>query len=419
MSAAERMAPDVLVVGGGPAGLSAATTLRELGVGRVVLLERDTVVGGIPRHCGHSPFGMREFRRILSGTRYAARLEARAKDRGVEILTRHSVLSVQDGAVKAVSPDGSVEFRPRRILLATGTREASRAARLVSGERPLGILNTAALQAYVHLEKLAPFRRPVIVGTELVAMSAILTCLSGGIRPAAMIEPNARPTARFPFGLLPRLLGIPVHYRSEIGTISGKGRVQEVVVRSEAGDRSIGCDGVLFTGAFTPESALARLAGLPIDAGSGGPVVDAFGRTRDGAIFAAGNLLRPVETAGWCWAEARRIAGSIAHDLENGLPARQATIPLRIGAGIKLILPQEIDRGGIGHADLPRALPELQLRLSERLRGTLTLSAGGAVLWSRAIASGPERRILIPTARLAIPPAAAELTLQVVQSKAP
>jgi thioredoxin reductase len=421
MSAAETMAPDVLVVGGGPAGLSAATTLRELGADRVVLLERDTIVGGIPRHCGHSPFGMREFRRILSGTRYAARLEARARDRGVEILTRHSVLSVQDGLVRAVSPDGLVDYRPRRILLATGTREASRAARLVSGERPLGILNTAALQAYVHLEKLAPFRRPVIVGTELVAMSAILTCLSGGIRPAAVIEPNADPTARFPFWLLPRLLGIPVHYRSEIGTIAGKGRVQEVVVHSQTGDRSIGCDGVLFTGAFTPESALARLGGLAIDQGSGGPVVDAFGRTRDGAIFAAGNLLRPVETAGWCWAEARRIAGSIARDLESGLPARQATIPIRTGAGIKLVVPQEIDPQGIdpkeiGRADLPRALPELQLRLSERLRGTLTLSAGDSMLWSRTIASGPERRILIPTARLAIPPAAAELTLQVVQS---
>ena len=412
MSAAKIMAPDVLVVGGGPAGLSAATALKELGIGKVVLLERDTVAGGIPRHCGHSPFGMREFHRILSGTGYAARLEARARERGVEILTRHSVLSVQDGVVKAVSPDGPVDYRPRRILLATGTREASRAARLVSGERPLGILNTAALQAYVHLEKLAPFRRPVIVGTELVAISAILTCLSGGIRPAAVIEPNAYPTARFPFWLLPRLLGIPVHYRTEIGTIAGKGRVQEVIARSEAGNRSIDCDGVLFTGAFTPESALARLGGLAIDPGSGGPIVDAFGRTRAPTIFAAGNLLRPVETAGWCWAEARRIAGSIARDLEGGLPPRQAAIPIRTGAGIKLVMPQEIDVKEIDRATLPRALPALQLRLSRRLKGTLALTAGDTVLWSRSISSGPERRVLVPLEHLVIPPAATELTLE-------
>ncbi len=408
MSGPAAPAPEVLVVGGGPAGLSAATALKELGVGRVILLERDKAVGGIPRHCGHSPFGMREFRRILSGWRYAARLEAKARESGVEILTRHSVLSVRDGLVKAVSPDGPAEFRPRRILLATGTREASRAARLVSGERPLGILNTAALQAYVHLEKLAPFRRPVIVGTELVAMSAILTCLSGGIRPAAVIEANAHPTARFPFWLLPRLLGIPVHYATEVGTISGRGRVQEVVAHSRGAAHRIDCDGVLFTGAFTPESALARLGGLAIDQGSAGPVVDAFGRTRDGTIFAAGNLLRPVETAGWCWAEARRIAGSIARDLESGLPARQDTIPIRAGAGIKLVMPQEIDR-----AALPRALPDLQLRLNERLKGTLAVAAGGIVLWSRAIASGPERRILVPLERLAIPPDAAELAIRV------
>lgn len=403
------MTPDVLVVGGGPAGLSAATALKELGVARVTLLERDSVVGGIPRHCGHSPFGLREFRRILSGTGYAARLEARARESGVEILTRHSVLSIAKGLVGVVTPDGLAEFRPRRILLATGTRETSRAARLVSGERPLGILNTAALQAYVHLEGLSPFRRPMIVGTELVAMSAILTCRSGGIRPAAVIEPNPYPTARFPFPLLPRLLGIPLHYGCEIVDIEGKGRVQAVTIRSEAGTHRIDCDGVLFTGAFTPESALARLSDLAIDRGSGGPVVDSHGRTSNPTVFAAGNLLRPVETAGWCWAEARRIAGSIARDLQGALPARGASLAIEAGTGIKLVMPQEIDR-----AEVPRALPALQLRLTGRLKGTLSLLAGEEVIWSHSISSGPERRILIPFGAFAIPPSATRLIVRAI-----
>lgn len=400
---------DVLVIGGGPAGLSAATELKRLSVGRVTLIERDIVVGGIPRHCGHSPFGMREFHRILSGPRYAARLEAAARAAGVTILTRHSVLSVGDGRVTVATPDGIVAFRAGRVVIATGTREKPRSARLVSGERPLGILNTAALQAYVHLEKLTPFRRPVIVGTELVAMSAILTCLSGGIRPTAIIERNAHPTARFPFFLLPRLLGIPIHYGTEISDISGKGRVQVVATKSGRASQSIACDGVLFTGDFTPESALARSSGLAIDEASGGPRVDAFGRTSQPHIFAAGNVLRPVETAGWCWAEGKRIAKSIADDIEAGLPSRVDTIAIRAGSGIKLVVPQEIDQG-----DGPHSLPDLQVRLKERLSGTLTLSAGDRVIWSKPITSAPERRILIPIVGINIPVDTTELTLSAV-----
>lgn len=397
---------DIIVVGGGPAGLSAATELKRLGVGRVVLLERDHVVGGIPRHCGHSPFGMREFHRILSGPRYVARLEAAAREAGVTILTRHSVLSVGEGEVSAVSPDGPLVFRTGRIILATGTREKPRSARLVSGERPVGILNTAALQSYVHLEKLTPFERPVIVGTELVAMSAVLTCLFAGIRPVAILERNTRPTARFPFWLLPSLLGIPIRYGTGISGISGKGRVEQVTTTSSAGQQTIACDGLLFTGQFTPESALARLSGLAIDEASGGPLVDCFGRTSQPRIFAAGNLLRPVETAGWCWAEGKRLAASVLSDIKNGLPGRQGMIRIHAGSGIKLVVPQEIGQG-----NLPRSLPDLQVRLDAKLRGTLTLSAGDDAIWSRAIDSAPERRILIPIARIHIPPEVTELTL--------
>jgi len=399
---------EVVVVGGGPAGLSAATELKRLGVGSVVLLERDAVVGGIPRHCGHSPFGMREFHRILSGTRYAARLEAAARDAGVTILTRHSVLSVGEDRVVAASPDGPREFHTGRIVLATGTREKPRSARLVSGERPIGILNTAALQSYVHIEGLAPFRHPVIVGTELVSMSAVLTCLFAGIRPVAILEAGDRPTARFPFWLLPALVGIPMHYRAEITGIAGRGRVEQVAFATGGRERTLACDGLLFTGAFTPESALARMSGLAIDDASGGPVVDGFGRTSASAIFAAGNLLRPVETAGWCWAEGKRVAASIAEDIAGRLPERSQAIRVHCGAGIKLLVPQEIDRGVV-----PLSLPDIQVRLNAKLRGTLKLSAGMNTIWSRTIDSAPERRILIPIAALDLPTGATDLTLSI------
>ncbi|WP_413990526.1 NAD(P)/FAD-dependent oxidoreductase [Labrys okinawensis] len=399
---------DAVVVGGGPAGLSAATALKRLGVISVVLLERDSVVGGIPRHCGHSPFGMREFHRILSGTRYVARLEAEAKEVGVDIRTRHSVLSVGEGEVSVISPDGPLRVQANRTVLATGARETPRSARLVSGERPLGVLNTAALQAYVHLEKLVPFKQPVIVGTELVAMSALLTCRSAGIRPVAIVEPNDWPTTRFPFYLLPRLLGVPLHYGTSLDAIGGKGRVSEVTIRNGTQTRTIACDGVLFTGAFTPESALARMSGLAIDDASGGPMVDGFGRTSSASVFAAGNLLRPIETAGWCWAEGKRIAASVFADIRQRLPDRGRTVRVHAGEGIKLVMPQEINQG-----TARLALPDLQVRLSAKIRGTLKLSLGTGTIWSRTIDSTPERRILIPIAGLTIPDGATDLTLSV------
>jgi NADPH-dependent 2,4-dienoyl-CoA reductase/sulfur reductase-like enzyme len=193
---------DVIVIGSGPAGLAAATELRKLGAS-VVLLEREGVAGGIPRHCAHSPFGMREFGRILSGAAYTSRLTERAVSAGVDIRLRHSVTAINGTTVDVASPDGIATLTARRVVIATGIRETSRAGRLVTGTRPLGILTTGALQDYVHLRHLAPFRRPVIVGSELVTMSAILTCRSGGISPLAIIEDEAGPRVGYPLAAFP------------------------------------------------------------------------------------------------------------------------------------------------------------------------------------------------------------------------
>ncbi len=309
---------DAIVIGGGPAGLAAATELRKLGLGRVVLLEREGVAGGIPRHCAHSPFGMREFGRILSGGSYTARLTERATSAGVDIRLRHSVTAVTGTSVEVATPDGTATLTARRIVVATGIRETSRAGRLVTGTRPLGILTTGALQDYVHLRHLAPFRHPLIVGSELVTMSSILTCRSGGIEPVAIVEDEPRPRVGYPLALFPHLMGIPVHYRTSIDDIIGTTRVEAVRLRHADGTLTIvKCDGVLFTGRFTPESSLARLAGVAIDTSTGGPSIDADGRTSLAGVYAAGNVLRAVHTAGQCWSEGRATARAIVRSLES------------------------------------------------------------------------------------------------------
>ncbi|THD84513.1 NAD(P)/FAD-dependent oxidoreductase [Aliigemmobacter aestuarii] len=387
---------DLAIIGAGPAGLSAAVAARAAGAGHVVVLEREAEPGGIPRHCGHSPYGMREFRRVMGGRAYAARLAAEARAAGAEIHCETSVIAIHPGGRLLVStPKGAMEIGARRVLLATGCRETSRAARLIGGEKPGGILNTGALQGLVYLQGITPFRRPLIVGSELVAFSALLTCRHAGMRPVGMAAPEARPLARWPAGLLPRLMGVPFWGRTRIAAIHGHDRVTGVTLEGPDGPRDLACDGVILSGRFRPENALALTGHLEIDPATRGPVVDSDGRCSDPAYFAAGNALRGVETAGWCWAEGRRIGVAIAADLARGLPSPTLTVAAE--GALAYALPARIRPGSDG-------LPDLQLRAARPLRGRLTLTLDGTEILSRTISARPERRITLP---LSILPAGA------------
>lgn len=388
---------DVAIIGAGPAGLAAATVLKKAGIERVVILERESEAGGIPRHCGHPPFGMREFGRVMAGPPYARRLVETARNAGVDIALKTTVTTLgPDGALTIVSPEGPTELTAKRVLLATGIREMPRSARLVSGDRTLGVCNTGALQSMVYLKNRVPFRSPVVVGTELVSFSALLTCRRAGIRPVAMLEEEPRATVRWPLHYSARLLGVPLLLRTRIIGIIGRSRVEAVRIADEGGSESeIACDGVLFTGRFTPESSLARLSHLALDQGTGGPVIDQFGRCSDPAYYAAGNVLRPVETAGWSWREGRATAQWIARDLAGDFPAPETAIRVETHSPVKFAIPQRIappiQGAGMSH---------LQIRVDRPARGRLTVANGAGPIWSRTMSALPERRILIPIASL-------------------
>ncbi|MCY1127492.1 FAD-dependent oxidoreductase [Frigidibacter sp. RF13] len=386
---------DVAIVGGGPAGLAAATELRRHGVARVLVLEREAEAGGIPRHCGHYPFGMREFHRLLRGPDYAARLVRRAEAAGAVIRTGTTVTGLgPDGRLSVCDDRGTATVTARAVLLATGVRETSRAARLIGGEKPGGILPTGALQGLVYLNHQKPFDRPVIIGSELVAFSALLTCRHAGIRPVAIIEAGDRATARWPVPLLARFLGIPFLARTRLEAIHGTRRVEGIDLAGATGERSLQADGVIVTGQFRPEASLLREGGLRIDPATGGPEVDGWGRLSDPAYFAAGNLLRGVETAGWSWAEGRRAASAIAAHLRGDLPEGDRSAPIALDhAALKFAMPQILP---MAPAEGRGLAPFLQIRLATPARGRLCLWQGDRIIAYRRLNHRPEQRILMP-----------------------
>lgn len=380
---------DVIVIGAGPAGLAAATVLAS--AARVLVLDREAAAGGIPRHCGHFPFGLREFHRLMRGPDYARALVARAEASGARIATGVNVVKLHPGPRVMVTSDrGPQEIGANLVLIATGVRETSRAQRLIGGEKPAGVLSTGALQGLVYLEGKRPFRRPVILGTELVSFSAIMTCLHAGIRPLAMIEPNPRITARRPAAIYPWLKRVPVHLSTRIRRIEGRERVERVVLEGPDGESVLDTDGVIVTGRFRPEATLLDGSHLERDPATSGPVIDNFGRCTDPAYFAAGNVLRPVETAGWSWAEGVAIGKAMRLGLDGRLPDNERHRVRSVGDAIDWILPQVV------RAPDGAALDCFQMRVNRPVRGRLSLRVAGSEYASRSIVSRPERRITMP-----------------------
>ena len=338
----EKQNIDVAVIGAGPSGLSAAITLKKSGIQRVVVLEREAVAGGIPRHCGHPPFGIREFQRILTGPTYSKKLVEEAQNFGVIIKLKTTVTMLfSGGKLSITSPDGGKQLTAKRVLLATGIRETPCSTRMVSASRSLGILNTGALQSMIYLKNLIPFRRPIIVGTEIVSYSALLTCRNAGIQPVSMLEEKAHSTVRWPIYMLGRWLGVPLLLQTSIVKILGKERVEAVEILDGNGQmKKIVCDGVLFTGQYLPESSLARISHLEFDPKTNSPKVDEFGRCSDPVYYAAGNVVQPTQDeakvpiyytaenlpnpvyAAWqCWKQGRATAKNIVKDLAGTLPS--------------------------------------------------------------------------------------------------
>jgi thioredoxin reductase len=347
----------VLVVGAGPAGLSAAIELRRLGAGPVLVADRESEPGGVPRHSWHTGYGLRDLRRVMTGPAYARSLVSAAMSAGADLRAGTTVTGWTPGpdgtyAVTMTSPAGRQTMQAAAVLLATGCRERPRTARLVPGDRPAGVMTTGELQQRVYLGRERLAGRALIVGAEHVSFSAALTLEHAGADVVALVTGYERQQsyAAFRFGAAVRWR-VPVWTCSAVRRIAGRGRLEGVEVADvrTGAARFVPCEIVVFTGDWIPDHELARLAGLAMDPGTRGPVVDTTLATSAPGVFAAGNLVHAAETADIAALSGRHAARHVAAFLGGeaapagpGAAAAGARLPVLVEPPLRWISPNAI-----------------------------------------------------------------------------
>jgi thioredoxin reductase len=296
---------DVIIIGGGPSGLATALALSQAGVKDVVVLEREVEAGGIPRHCGHKGFALYKDFGLMTGPNLARHLCEQTK--ALDIRTSTTVLEFTlRGNLRVHSTQGIVEMSAGKIVLATGTRETSRAARLIGGNKIKGVMNTGELQQRVYLNGEKPFKRPVIVGSEWVSYSTLLTCRHLHVKPVMMLAEESEQAAPGYFALGARLLGTKVIKGAQLAAIRGRHAVEAVEIEQNGNRRTVECDAVVLTGRFRSESALYASGFLERE-GHAPKMTEQFKTSRPN-IYAVGNVLGHLETAGFCMLQGRELA---------------------------------------------------------------------------------------------------------------
>jgi thioredoxin reductase len=395
---------DVAVIGGGPAGISACLDLSAYAGLKLALFEGEQELGGMPRSC-HIFFGFRDRKRIYTGPSYARKLDKLIRNTGTLIHTGSRVLSICPGGpgeaheLHVLSPEGPKSFRSRFILLATGCFESSRSERLLPGTRPSGIFTTGTLQQLVNLRHLKPGNRALIVGSEHVALSSVLTLRRAGTCIAGMVEKDDEVhTYASGATLMSRLFGFPILKNATIHRIIGNRRVEgvEMLVGGYGQVLQMECDMIVMTGRFRPDSSL--IDGTPIekDPSTLGPSVDTNFMTSVPNIFAAGNVLRGADMHDLCALEGRLAAQEILRRMQTVRTGTLPSVSARAERPVRYVVPQRI-------TPMPKRLlskflpwPEIQLERT-LVRPTLEAWSGKERIWQ-----GSYRR-LIGSNRVAIP----------------
>ena len=344
---------DLVIIGGGPAGLAAAIEARRRGVENLLILERDSELGGILNQCIHNGFGLHTFKEELTGPEYAARFIQQAQELGIPCKLDTMVLDLAaDKTVTAMNrTDGLFQLHPKAVVLAMGCRERPRGALNIPGYRPAGIFTAGTAQRLVNMEGYLPGRKVVILGSGDIGliMARRMTLEGAEVQVVAELMPYSGGLKRNIVQCLDDY-GIPLKLSHTVVDIQGKERVEGVTLARVENGRPVpgteehyDCDTLLLSCGLLPENELSRAAGVRLSPVTGGPAVNERLETSIPGVFAAGNVLHVHDLVDYVSEEAGAAGAHAAAYIQSAGREPQAdALPVLCRNGVRYTVPSTV-----------------------------------------------------------------------------
>lgn len=351
------MKKELVIIGGGPAGLAAAIAAREAGVEDVLILERDSRLGGILNQCIHNGFGLHTFNEELTGPEYAGRYIGKAKELDIPCKLNTMVVDLSaEGEIKKVTvmnrEEGLYDIEAKAVILAMGCRERSRGALNIPGYRPAGIYSAGTAQRYVNMEGRMPGKEVVILGSGDIGliMARRMTLEGAKVKLVAELQPYSGGLKRNIVQCLDDF-GIPLKLSHTVVDIKGKERVEGVTVALvddnlkpiPGTEEEIACDTLLLSCGLIPENELSNSLGVGMNSVTGGPLVNESLETNKEGVFACGNVLHVHDLVDYVSQEAAQAGKNAAAYLCGNLKKGGKEIPVRAVNGVRYTVPASID----------------------------------------------------------------------------